>query len=423
MTIGYLIPAVSTWVMEEILEVKENKINVEVFCLCDPAIPSREIVKRILSRDAQKVANKINYLQDSPFRYLQAHLFYLRTSPANYISIWALLLRRLGRQLFFLSKHKQNLFLGAFLKVPYLTKIIQSKEIVHIHSHFATRPTFIAMMVSKLTGIPFSLTTHDEIFLSSLDFSEEFNQCSFIITTSKYSRKYLIAKYGKSLESKLTVIYLGIDIEKFFFCEEKKQKQGFIVSSVGFLVPKKGFSYLIEAAKLLKEKGYQFQVVIAGEGPERNNLERLVSQLSLKSTVYLPGMISTKDLPHFFGRSDIFIFPSVIAKDGSRDVIPVAIMEAMAMGLPVVATNVGGIPELVEHKKTGILVLEKNAHELAVAIELLIKSEKLRKRLGRAGQEKVRDEFNLQINVKRKIELFKTFNMQRKGQTLKKRYR
>lgn len=410
-TVGYIIPAFSTWVMAEVLEIKKNKVNVELFCIEDRLIPTKEIVKRVLSREARGVANDSNYLPAHLFPYLQAHLHYLIISPIKYFSIWVLLIRRLLMQLFLKNKRKQNFDLALFFKVPYLARLIQSKEILHVHSHFATRTTFAALLISKLTNIPFSFTVHDEIFLAPWDLNEEINCCSFIIAPSNYSKKYLIETYGESIGSKSIVIYCGVDTKKFQSQKIEKEREQLLVFSVAFLVSKKGFSYLVEACKILKKKGYEFQTFIAGDGPEKNNLKNLISKYNLGNIIRLLGMISQDELSLFLKKSTLFVLPAVIEeiKEGVvQDVIPVALIEAMAMGIPVISTNISGIPELIEHNKTGILVNERDAQSLAKAMELIMKNMKLKNDLGQAGQQKVLKMFSLQRNIKRKLELFRT---------------
>jgi len=405
--IAYIIPAFLTWVMEEILEIRRNGIDIELFCLPDRSIPNEEIIRRVLSEEARKAAESAYYLPTSFLPYFLAHLLFLIISPRKYCYIWMLLLKRVIKQLFFRNNRKQIISFPVFFKVPYLAKIFRSNRILHIHSHFATLPTFAAMLISRLIGVSYSFTTHDEIFLADWELTEEIKHCTFIIATSYYSKNYLTSTYGKESNAKVKVIYIGVDIEKFH-CRKMEKSQRQIISSVGFLVCKKGLSYLIEACKILKEKGYTFQTIIAGNGPERRNLEKLISEYDLENNISLYGMISQEELPYFLKKTTVFVLPSIIEKDGNRDVIPVALMEAMAMGIPVISTEVAGIPELIEHMKTGLLIPQRNSEKLAEGMEILLNSEELRYKLGRSGQEKILKNFSLQKNAKEKYLLFKS---------------
>ncbi len=405
--VAYIIPAFSTWVMEEILEIRRNGIDIELFCLPDRSIPSEEIICRVLSEEARKTAESACYLPTSFLPYFLTHLLFLIISPRKYCYLWMLLLKRVIKQLTFRNNRKQVISFRIFFKVSYLAKIFRSSGILHIHSHFATLPTFAAMLVSKLIGVSFSFTTHDEIFLAHWDLTEEIKHCTFIIATSYYSKNYLISTYGKELNAKVKVIYLGVDIEKFH-CRKMEKSQRQIISSVGFLVCKKGFSYLIEACKILRKRGYTFQTIIAGDGPERRSLEKLITEYDLENNISLYGMISQEELPHFLKKTMLFVLPSIVEKDGNRDVIPVASMEAMAMGIPVISTEVAGIPELIEHMKTGLLIPQRNSEKLAEGIEILLNSKELRYKLGKSGQEKILKDFSLQKNGKEKYLLFKS---------------
>ncbi|MFQ5628509.1 MAG: glycosyltransferase family 4 protein, partial [bacterium] len=178
-----------------------------------------------------------------------------------------------------------------------------------------------------------------------------------------------------------------------------------LLLAVGRLVEKKGFPYLIEACKQLREQGIQFRCEIAGDGPMHAQLEKQVWQSGLDDAIVLHGALPPEEIKKFYAQASLFVLPSFITKSGDRDGIPNVILEAMAMALPVVATRVSGIPEAIVHEETGLLVPEKDADALAQAIINLLSNPARRQQLGNAGRERVTHKFTLEANVKQKMEL------------------
>jgi glycosyltransferase involved in cell wall biosynthesis len=143
-----------------------------------------------------------------------------------------------------------------------------------------------------------------------------------------------------------------------------------------------------------------------GDGPQRAYLESLVEQYDLRDTVKLAGIVFQEKLQDYYRAADMLALPCIIAGDGDRDGIPVALIEAMAIGRPVVSTQVSGIPELVEHGQTGLLVPPGDAEALAEALLTLIRDEPLRQRMGQASREKVVKQFSLDENIAQVAALF-----------------
>jgi glycosyltransferase involved in cell wall biosynthesis len=141
--------------------------------------------------------------------------------------------------------------------------------------------------------------------------------------------------------------------------------------SIGRRIDKKRFSFLIEACRLLHFSGIDFECEIVGEGPERGHLEELIKAYRLSDQVRLRGSMSQTDIVDLLARSSIFVFPAIHDSSGDSDNLPTVLIEAMASNLPVIATGIAGIPEIVQHHENGVLVQEKDAAQLANAIHLL----------------------------------------------------
>lgn len=197
---------------------------------------------------------------------------------------------------------------------------------------------------------------------------------------------------------KVIVHRMGIDLKRFTHRKRRlPADRELILLSVARLVEKKGLSYAIRAVGLLRENGIRFRYAIVGDGAMRAELECLVDELDLGTSVFLIGEMGSNDVTEQLDRADILLAPSVTARSGDKEGIPVVIMEALACGLPVVATNHSGIPEIVEDGRHGLLVPERDAVALASAIQQLAESPELYDRISTPGRARVETEYNNEV--------------------------
>jgi glycosyltransferase involved in cell wall biosynthesis len=168
----------------------------------------------------------------------------------------------------------------------------------------------------------------------------------------------------------------------------------FKLLAVGQLDRRKGFHVLIPALASLRDTGVQFDCTIIGEGAERQTLEKMISALELGGMVKLVGAVLHEHVKDYLRVADAFALPCVISEDGWRDGIPVALMEAMHWAIPVISTDILGLPELIENEVSGLLVTAGDAETLAGALSRLASDPELCRRLGRNGRAKVLDAFN-----------------------------
>jgi colanic acid/amylovoran biosynthesis glycosyltransferase len=291
----------------------------------------------------------------------------------------------------------------AWLQAAMFAHFLGSLGIDHIHAHFATSATTAALVLSGMTGIPCSFTAHaKDIYHESVNttaLAEKIQSARFVITVSDFNKEYLrglLASEGKS--GRIIRLYNGIDLDRFRPFEGDKDPE--LLVGVGRLIQKKGFGYLIEACKILKEQGRRFRCVIIGEGDERVSLEKRIAQYSLRQEVSLLGPKTQAEVVRIVQTAAAFVLPCVVGDDGNRDGLPTVLLEAMALGVPVVSTAVTGIPEIIEDGSTGLLVEEKNPHALAQSMHRLLDSAPLRKQLSEAALQRVRKDFNLTVNVR-----------------------
>ena len=166
---------------------------------------------------------------------------------------------------------------------------------------------------------------------------------------------------------------------------------------------------LLDACRILVERGASIRCVVVGEGPQKRMLERLVEQYALQKIVDMPGAILQEDLRAYLERADVFVLPCVTASNGDLDGVPVSLIEAMAMEIATVSTHVSGIPELIEDTVSGLLVPEKDAVALADALQSVLEDGELRSRLGRNARQKVIREFDIDKSAAQLAALFQEY--------------
>ncbi len=292
-----------------------------------------------------------------------------------------------------------------FLRAGYVAAECRAQGIAHIHAHFANTPTAVAHFASLMTGIPFSFTAHaKDLYLTRKDIiARRTRAAQFVVTCTGYNVRYL-QDIQNHPPGKINLIYHGIDLDMFNArpaAATPAPASPPLILSVGRLVPKKGLSDLITACALLKASGTAFRCRIIGEGPLRNALQEQINAAGLDGVITLEGAMTHASLIALYATADLFALPPRIADDGDRDGIPNVIAEAMAIGLPVVSTDVSGIPELVRNLETGLLVPPRDPAALAQAMEQLLRDRPLALRLAATGRALLERDFDLWTTTRR----------------------
>jgi len=242
----------------------------------------------------------------------------------------------------------------------------------HVHAHFGSYPAFAALVAAELQGIGFSFTVHaHDLFVDNVMLGEKIRRAQFVVAISEFNRERLGSLLRPDDPAHVRVIHCGVDIRAFRFrrCQIDGRRQHRLVS-VAALREYKGLDNLIEACRLLRARSPEAPFVcrIVGEGPQRAALQKQIVASGLGDCVQLLGARSQQVIRELLVESDVFVLPSVVARSGYMDGIPVALMEAMASGVPVVASRLSGIPELVRDGDTGLLVPPGRADALVEAI-------------------------------------------------------
>jgi len=306
--------------------------------------------------------------------------------------------------------YRRRVYLRRFIQAAHLADILHREPVGHLHAHFANDPALVAMFTHRLTDIPFSFTAHaKDIYVKTPPelLRTEAQEAKVVITCTEYNRKYLVDQVGLPSNGKLHCIYHGLDLSQFKFnWPRDSQTRAPIILSVARLQEKKGLNDLIGAANILRQRGLSFQVEIIGDGPLRQALESQVMQLGLNDQVRLLGALPHEGVCNAYQRASIFALPCIVTPDGDRDGIPNVLPEAMASGVPVVATPVSGIPELIETELDGVLVPPNNPVQLADALERLLTQPELCGRLAHAARHKVENCFSVERGSTRLLALF-----------------
>ena len=284
-------------------------------------------------------------------------------------------------------------------------------RVEHFHAHFATSATEVAMIASAITGIPYSFTAHaKDIYRETVSpalFSEKVRRARFAVTVTDAGATFIRRKLLRgdaSLGAKVRLLYNGIDLDWFSPAPPPSASGADaagppLVLSTGRLVEKKGFPVLLDACGLLARRRVPFRCEIAGDGEEREALERRARRLGLDGNVAFLGALTHDAVRERLRAASVVALPCVVGADGNRDSLPTVLLEGLACGLPVVSTRVGGIGEIVDTGKNGYLVAPGDAGALARAIEKVLDDPARAKRLGAAAREKALARFDLAANV------------------------
>ena len=302
-----------------------------------------------------------------------------------------------------------------------LASALQRARVTHVHAPWANQYAVLSFVASRLTGVTFSAqaraseihrTTQAPGVADRLRFAE------FGVTNSQYNERYLRGVLGPGAPP-VHVVYNGLDLHRFPSGAMREREAGpFRILAVGRLVEPKGFKHLLHACRLLRDRGLDVTCEIVGGPVEPSDtvtwleLRMLQDELGLASQVQFLGAQRFSSVLQAFRRADVFVLPCVRARDGSHDITPNSLIEAMAIGLPVVSTRSGAIPGIVDDGANGLLVAPGDAVALADALQRLSGDGELRRELGAAARRKVEERSDVNLNVSRRLELFRSLRTQ-----------
>jgi colanic acid/amylovoran biosynthesis glycosyltransferase len=385
-----------TFIAREMGAVEDLGISIELFAL----IRERDVV---VHPEAEPFLRRLRTAPLWRLDTLRAQWYWMRRRPKAYFSAWWDATRG--------NRRSPRFLLRAWIVVPKAARFAREAEkqrVEHVHAHWATHPALAAYVIGRLVGIPFSFTAHaHDIFVNRTMLREKLSDATFVAVISSFNREYLVRHYGERARRKLVVVRCGVDTERFtreIDCSTRPE--GFRIACVASLQPHKGHHVLIDALARLRDRHVPFECVLAGEGAERAAIEEQIRRLDLADRVSLVGAVRSGDVLRIVKTADVVVLSSVVVASGQMEGIPVALMEALACEVPVVASRLSGIPELVIDGETGLLVDAGDADALAGAIERLSRDPALRRRLGAAGRARVVSEFGERASAERLVALF-----------------
>jgi glycosyltransferase involved in cell wall biosynthesis len=407
--LAYLVsryPAVSqTFVLSEVAELRRRGVEVHTFAI------RRSAPEEILSPAyADALDTTYAVLPPRPWHLLRAHARALVRRPTAYLGtlLEAILAGRLD-----LRAILWQVFY--FAEAMVVWDQCERRGIRHIHVHFPNVASDVAMLATRYGGRDwtFSMTLHGPTELYEITAHRlvaKVRRALFVVCISHYMRSQLMNFVERAEWPKLNLVHCGIDARKFAYRRNgRPPDRAPSILAVGQLEARKGHAILVEAVSLIARDGGSARLTIVGEGPERSALERLAAELGIAERLSLPGAVGHDEISEYLHGADLFCMPSF------AEGIPVALMEAMACGLPVVASRIMGIPELVEDGVSGTLVTPGDVEVLAAALTTQLDDGDLRERMGIAGRETVLREFEIEASGATLVRLFGEYGVDRLG--------
>ena len=377
-----------TFILGEILGLEQLGMTLKLYALQTPT-------DSLVHVQTRAVKAKVAYLNvqgvRALFGLLRAHAGLMLRHPLRY-----------GRAIRAAIQRIEPNRLRSFLQAGLLAEQTSMAGIKHVHAHFASEPATVAELACVLSGASFSLSAHaKDIYLADEPtLARKLQLARFTVTCTEYNRRHLQLLAGS--DAAVHRMYHGIDLARFVgqAADSTPPVDNPLILSVGRLREKKGFGTLIDACAMLRDQGHKFRCEIIGYGPDQAALQAQIARLGLVAQVTLLGKLPQEEVIAAYRRAAMFVLPCQIGADGDRDGIPNVLLEAMAMGLPAVSTEVSGIPEVLHEGKNGLLIPAQDPAALTRAIEQLLRSPEDRERMGQQGRRTVAEHFNNSRNLR-----------------------
>jgi colanic acid/amylovoran biosynthesis glycosyltransferase len=395
--VGYLSPAMpalsETFVYEELLALEARGITVVPFSI---RMPESSVASQL------ELANRtsIIYADLGPLSLLRILLLVPTYGRSGYNAVRQLLsdLWECGPLRFGTWKLAYQFLAGAKL-----AGLLKKHGCTHLHVHFAHTPTQVAMYAAAMAKVPFSVMAHaNDIFENGILLRKKCDRSSSFLTISEFNREYL-ERIGLP-KDKLAVVRCGVSFSPRPTVHSVPRNTTVKIGSLGRMVEKKGFDDLLRAVALLKKAGHSVELGLAGDGPMLAELKSLTAELGIVESVQFLGKMDHHEVAAWLQTLDVFVLACKKDKRGDMDGIPVVLMEAMSQSIPVVSTQISGVPELVIHQRTGLLSAPGNYTDLAEKMALVISDGVLREQLAAGALSHVMQEFGQATNIARLLQ-------------------
>ncbi len=397
---GY--PRISeTFISNEILLLERLGFPIHLFSMRRPR-------ENFTHKSVTQIQANVDYLPETLLRPLPRLIFHnfslALQKPRSYAKALKIALQR------FLRTRKSATIKHLFQAGYLVHHLLPHLKIMHLHAHFAHSPASVAMFSSILSGLPFSFTAHaKDIYTSDpRQLREKLARARFVITCTDYNGRHL-AKLHDDAPDSIFRVYHGIDTGLFSITPKTHQMpvKPYQILTVARLIAKKGLPTVYRALKVLYESGIPFEHILIGDGEDRNAVLALIKKLGLSAQARWLGTQPHDVVLNHYKQAHLFVLGCEVAANGDRDGIPNVLLESMAMGVPVVATDISAIPELVESEKTGILVPPGQPGQLADAMIRMLTDAQLRSRVIPAARQRVLQDFDNKQLINELAEIYK----------------
>ena len=374
-----------------------------------PRFSETFVVNEILAHEAAGLTIEIFALRPNTDTHFQHAIADVR-APINHLRYGGIKAETLWSELDAFAQefpNKTNLLSAAtgypaveVFQAILLARQIRARGIEHLHAHFGTTAASVARLASLLTNVPYTFTAHaKDIFHEQVNeemLGRKIAAAAAVVTVSDFNVSDLSKRFPQSSD-KIRRIYNGLPLERYPYSVPTNRPPKIV--AVGRLVEKKGFSDLIDACEMLAEAAIDFECAIIGGGDLKDSLHSQIQQLKLAEHVTLAGPLPQQEVHKAVREASVCVAPCITATSGDRDGLPTVLLESMALGTPCLSTAVTGIPEIIRHEKTGLLVPEREPAELALAIQRLLDDLPLRVRLSAAARDLFERDFSIEVNT------------------------
>ena len=374
-----------TFVRREIAALRERGVDIIPFSV-RPAGKGGDGAESLLGR--------------SPFTYLAALAWGLFRRPRAFVASWLLACQHRGpggRALIWAQFH--------FVEAILLGRRLHDLRVRHLHNHFANSGATVGMLAARFAGIPWSLTLHgisETDYPAGLLLAAKIERAAFVACASYFMQAQEMRVVGRAHWAKMRIVRCGVDLRAFPAPETRPGDAVPRLICVGRLSPEKGYFGLLDALAGLAASAVGFDLVIVGDGPSGESIRAAAAELGLVDHIRFAGALSETETLAEIARSDILVLPSLM------EGLPVVLVEAMALGRPVVASRVAGIPELVEDDESGYLFTPSDWDDLETRLRALLAARGEWARMGRAGRQRVEDAFQAGQAASRMSALFES---------------
>jgi glycosyltransferase involved in cell wall biosynthesis len=430
-----------TFIVNEVLALERRGVDISLFSM----VRSGE---ELVQPQVDDVRARVHYLDDprSPVRALIDHLSVLRSSPLGYLLAVAYAVRHPELSTGYANCSTLACFGSAVRLAAAIGRLRSAGHgPAHLHAHFAHDPALVALIVRRLTGVPYSVTAHarDLVQIPAASLAARSAGATTLVTCCQANADYIAAtmsgtpadhqpdtqpdtqpdhqpdhqpghQAGGRRTAPVQVIHHGVDLDHFRpptsddIGEPGGTSGTATVVTVGRLVEKKGFGDLLQSLAKLKADGHAFGCELYGDGPLRDDLVATRDALGLTDEVRFRGEQDREQIIAALRAAEVFVLTPVVTDDGDRDGIPNVLVEAMACGLPVVTTSSGGIPELVEDGTNGYLTAPADIAAVTDRLGRLLQDAGLRRDMGAAARRTVESDYDVNAAARRLEVIFRT---------------